>query len=97
MAGERITLRISRAAPPPCADPLPCTCGAMPVKETRIKSLGKVSDGGFDVTQGRYKCPECGNAPGWGKCYCVDYGWDKSTEVWNRHVRGTEDDEAAES
>lgn len=71
--------------PPPT---LPCTCGIMPVKETKKIMLGKIGDGGYSATLGRYVCPACGKAPGWGRCYCVDYGWDKSTEVWNEYIGG---------
>ena len=76
------------ADPSPAPAPLPCTCGTMPVRETRVRMLGKIQDGGFSVTQGRYTCPACGKAPGWGQCYCVDYGWDKNTEVWNKFIGG---------
>lgn len=71
----------------------PCPkCNTAPVQETRPKMLGKIQDGGYTVTQGRYKCPKCGFAPGWGMCYCVDYGWDRNAEVWNNFVeRGASD------
>lgn len=67
--------------------PLPCTCGSLPVRETRRKMLGKVQDGGFPVTLGRYICPVCEKAPSWGRCYCVDYGWQENVEVWNRMIK----------
>lgn len=69
------------------ADLKPCPkCNIQPVKETRLKMLGKIRDGGYTVTQGRFKCPECGYGPSWGMGYCVDYGWDRNVEVWNRRV-----------
>lgn len=64
----------------------PCHCGAMPIQETQQVMLGKLRDGGYAVTQGRYRCTKCGNAPSWGQSYCVDYGWDKNIEVWNRRA-----------
>lgn len=67
----------------------PCPkCNILPVKDKRRVMLGKICDGGYTVTQGRYKCPNCQRAPSWGKCYCVDiYGWDeKEIEVWNDEV-----------
>lgn len=80
-----------RADPAPAPSPLPCTCGTMPVQETRKHMLGKIQDGGYTVIDGRYKCPSCGKAPGWGQCYCVDYGWDNNIEVWNRMIGGSTD------
>lgn len=68
--------------------PLPCTCGAMPVQETRAVMLGKVTDGGYTVIHGRYKCPSCGKAPSWGQCYSIFRSWDKNIEVWNRVIGG---------
>lgn len=35
-------------------------------------------------------CPNCQRAPGWGKSYCVDYGWDANVEVWNVEVENNE-------
>lgn len=64
----------------------PCLCGAMPIKETKQEMLGKVCDGGYMVTNGRFKCPSCGRSPSWGKSYCVDYGWDNNIKVWNALV-----------
>ena len=61
-------------------------CGVLPVKETRKTMLGKIRDGGYTVTDGRFKCPNCQRAPSWGKSYCVDYGWDSNVEVWNKEV-----------
>lgn len=69
----------------------PCPkCGILPVKEIRKTMLGKIWDGGYTVTDGRFKCPNCQRAPGWGKCYCVEYkqGWDANAEVWNKEVEG---------
>lgn len=66
----------------------PCRCGATPVQETESLMLGKIKDGGYSVTQGRYVCPVCGYAPDWGLSYCVEYsgGWEKNAMVWNKKV-----------
>lgn len=73
----------------------PCSkCGILPVKETRSKILGKIRDGGYTVTEGRFRCPNCNRAPGWGKCYCVDYGWDANVDVWNKEVGNDEREHA---
>lgn len=66
----------------------PCHCGALPVRETQRVMLGRIEDGGYPVTHGRYKCPECDNVPSWGPFYCVDYpgGWEKNAMVWNRLI-----------
>lgn len=65
----------------------PCKCGTMPIKETRKVMLGKIQDGCYPVISGRYKCPKCGFAPSWGASYCVQYGWEKNIEVWNKSVK----------
>lgn len=63
-----------------------CRCGAMPIQETQVHMLGRIEDGGYPVTIGRHKCPECGNAPSWGQSYSIHYGWDENIGVWNRCV-----------
>ena len=67
---------------------LPCTCGTMPIQETRPVMLGKIQDGGYTIILGRYKCPDCGKAPGWGRCYSTHGGWNENAEVWNRFIGG---------
>lgn len=59
-------------------------CKILPAKETKRVMLGKIKDGGYEVTDGRFICPKCGFGPSWGQSYCVDYGWDKNAELWNR-------------
>ena len=68
------------------ADLKSCRCGSMPVREARRVMLGRIEDGGYDVMEGRFRCPTCDDGPSWGQCYCVDYGWDKNIAVWNRWV-----------
>lgn len=75
------------ANPAPAPDPLPCVCGGgiMLEQETKRVQLGKVIDGGYSVTSGRYVCPCCGRSSGW---RCVEYGWDKAVQDWNlKHGR----------
>ena len=64
----------------------PCKCGAMPKQETQELMLGKIEDGGYPVTIGRYVCPKCGFAPSWGQSYSIYRGWDKNEEAWNRRA-----------
>lgn len=63
-----------------------CRCGATPTKEAKTEMLGKIRDGGYEVTIGRYKCPSCGIAPDWGRCYSVYCGWENNVDVWNGFV-----------
>lgn len=67
-----------------------CTCGATPQREITRISCGKVTDGGYTLKHGRYKCPACGKAPSWGSCYCVEYeqGWINNAIVWNKMIGG---------
>ena len=72
---------------------LPCKCGTMPQRETRKQMIGKIQDGGYTVTLGRFFCPKCHAAPYWGKSYCVDVGWNTNARVWNKFIQGGNDDE----
>ena len=71
---------------------LPCRCGSMPVQDTKIITLGKVTDGGYSGVLGRYKCPNCGKAPEWGQGFCVTNpkGWINNEVVWNMWIRRSE-------
>ena len=88
--GWGVTMR-RYSVPVPAPLPVPRICGTMPVQEMRAVMLGKIKDGGYTVIQGRYICPSCGNAPGWGKCYSIHGGWDKNVDVWNKLIGGATD------
>ena len=66
----------------------PCRCGAMPVLEEKAEMLGKVWDGGYSIPVGRYFCPVCGKAQGWGTAYSTftDLGRENNIRVWNRLI-----------
>lgn len=68
-------------------------CGILPVKDKRRVMLGKIQDGGYTITQGRYRCPNCQLAPSWGKSYCIDvYGWTLvEVKAWNEEVQNAID------
>ena len=66
-----------------------CVCGETPVRETRTEMMGKLRDGGYETTIGRFHCPVCGGGPSWGQSYSVTHegGWEKNAAVWNKWVR----------
>lgn len=67
----------------------PCPkCNVRPVQESRVEVLGGIQDGRFAVILRRYKCPVCGDAPGWRRYHYADSGWDRNIEVWNEYVEG---------
>lgn len=59
-----------------------------PFKKTRVEIVNGIQDGGFAVILRRYKCPVCGDAPGWTRCHYTDSGWDRSIEAWNEYAEG---------
>lgn len=61
-------------------------CGCLPELEekTHMPTDRELRDGYYSITIGRYKCPECGLAPNWGKCYSVHGGNEKNAIVWNK-------------
>lgn len=64
----------------------PCRCGSMPNKETQGFMMGKIEDGGYSVTIGRFHCPVCDDGPSWGQSYSIYRGWNKNIMVWNRWI-----------
>lgn len=66
--------------------PVPCTCGAIPVKENRTEMRLKVSEGGYPIVSGRLICPKCGKAPDWGKSFSVHCGWPQNIALWNGFI-----------
>ena len=66
----------------------PCKCGAVPILEEKNVMLGKIEDGAYPITYGRYVCPNCGKEQSWDTAYSTyaDLGRENNIKRWNRLV-----------